>query len=390
MKKSTYKTASIKHSGKNISQSTRRRIKKIKSLNIGIVGTVGLPSKYGGFETLVDNLVVYHKEQQLNSKLNVYCSSLAYSEQKANYLNANLIYIKLKANGIQSIIYDAVSITHAVWNRSDVILLLGVSGALLIPVIRLFSKTKIVTNIDGIEWRRQKWNKFAQLFLRLSELLAVRYSHAVIADNLAVSDYVQSSYGLQPHVIAYGGDHAVKGKRKNCVIHNFPKHYCLVLCRIEPENNISMILQACIKINRPLVVVGNWEDSAYGRQLKRTYSSISHYTLLNPIYKKNELYTLRKEAAYYIHGHSAGGTNPALVEMMHFGCCVLAYDCSFNRTTTHNAAFYFKDINSIQTLLNQLDVGLIESNGKKMQNIAKTNYTWDNIGGLYFKLMENI
>ena len=124
---------------------------------ISIIGTVGVPACYGGFETLVENLL---DENDTHHNLTVYCSSKSYSDQLSTYKNAVLKYIPVNANGAQSIPYDIFSLLHAVYKRSDTILLLGVSGAICLPFIRLFSKARIVTNIDGLEWRRGKWGSF--------------------------------------------------------------------------------------------------------------------------------------------------------------------------------------------------------------------------------------
>ena len=129
---------------------------------ISIIGTVGVPANYGGFETLAENLVKFHDAASLKSSLTVYCSSKSYPSKESTYLSARLKYVPLNANGAQSIPYDIVSLFSAVWNRSDVILLLGVSGAIALPLVRLFSSARIVTNIDGIEWRREKWQTFVR------------------------------------------------------------------------------------------------------------------------------------------------------------------------------------------------------------------------------------
>ena len=177
--------------------------------NLSIIGTVGVPACYGGFETLVENLL---DEKDNQCKVAVYCSSKAYTNQPPHYKNAQLYYIPLNANGAQSIPYDIWSLCHAVFKGTDNILILGVSGAICLPIIRLFSKAKIVTNIDGLEWKRNKWSKLIQGFLKFSEKLAVKYSDVVIADNQAIADYVSQEYGVVSEVIAYGGDHAVDSR----------------------------------------------------------------------------------------------------------------------------------------------------------------------------------
>jgi len=357
--------------------------------NISIVGTVGVPANYGGFETLVDNLVVYHQENHLLNTLSVYCSSKQYKERKKQYLSAKLKYIPLDANGIQSIPYDIVSLLRSVISRDDVILILGVSGSIFLPVIRMLTSAKIVTNIDGIEWRREKWKGLAKFYLKLSEKIAVSYSHEIIADNGAIAEYVMNEYGVNSHIIAYGGDHAVAVKPLELDEIELPENYATSICRIEPENNIHLILEAFSKQSSvELVLVGNWQKSDYGRQLFDKYSFYEHIHLLNPIYNLSKLSTLRSEASYYIHGHSAGGTNPSLVEAMHFGIPILAYDCDFNRYTTENKADYFDSSDGLVARLDSLDSGHLAANAGYMQSIAMQRYSWETVAKKYFSLLQ--
>ena len=177
----------------------------MKPGEFAIIGSVGVPAKYGGFETLAENLVKYHA---LGSPrpLVVYCSAENYPVREDRYLTARLRFVPFSANGIQSIAYDIFSLISALQHGASVILVLGVSGAIMFPLVRLFSSTRIVTNIDGIEWRRKKWRGLAKVFLRFSEKIAVRFSHDVISDNDVIAQYVKDTYGKDSHVIAYGGD----------------------------------------------------------------------------------------------------------------------------------------------------------------------------------------
>ena len=200
--------------------------------NIAILGTVGIPSGYGGFETLAENLVRHHFSCDKESRLTVWCSAKSVSERPANFLSASLRYLELKANGLQSTFYDLVSMVQAIRSGHNEILLLGVSGAVCLPLIRLLSNAHIVTNIDGMEWKREKWRWPARFFLRVSEWAAVRFSHDVIADNQVIADYVNESYSVNCHVIAYGGDHALVNAGREGVPAGLPTSYAFALCRI--------------------------------------------------------------------------------------------------------------------------------------------------------------
>jgi glycosyltransferase involved in cell wall biosynthesis len=361
----------------------------VKEKQIAIIGTVGVPANYGGFETLVENLIKYHDAGSMKNILTVYCSSKSYPSREETYFSARLKYVSLKANGAQSVPYDIVSLFFAVWNRSDVILLLGVSGAIALPLARFFSAARIITNIDGIEWRREKWHGLAKLFLRFSEKVAVRFSHEVIADNLVIFEYVKRTYGVDSHVIAYGGDHALAKDVARVEELALPESYALTVCRIEPENNVQVILEAFSKLgSHALLMVGNWNNSEYGRKIRESYSAYKNLILLDSIYGSGELMTLRSQASFYLHGHSAGGTNPSLVEVMHFGKTVLAFDCNFNRSTTENKALFFRDAESLQQLIKSLDKTVADKVGQDMLEIANRRYTWDIVARQYFGLLD--
>jgi glycosyltransferase involved in cell wall biosynthesis len=356
--------------------------------SVAILGTVGVPAAYGGFETLAENLVRFHELNHLPGRLAVYCSADTYPDRPHSFLGAELRYVALNANGVSSIPYDIVSLFSAARRGSDVILLLGVSGALALPLVRLFSRARVVTNIDGIEWKREKWKGLARWFLRFSEQMAVRFSHEVIADNAGIAEHVVQSYRRDCHVIAYGGDHAVEIPAQHHDGLKLPLRYALALCRIEPENNVTMILEAfAANSDMPLVFVGNWNKSQFGRSLRQRYAQTAHLYLLDPIYDLGVLRTLRGNAAIYVHGHSAGGTNPSLVEMMHFGIPVLAYDCVFNRHTTDNKALWFKDADSLGDAVSSLEPERMSHVGIEMKRIAQERYTWQAVGQAYFKLL---
>lgn len=356
--------------------------------SVAIVGTVGLPACYGGFESLVENLVKYQKDMGVSLKLVVYCSSKHYTERPSRYRDAELVYIPLKANGAQSIPYDIWSLMSAAWRRNDYVLLLGVSGALFLPVMRALTRTTVITNIDGIEWRREKWKGLAKAVLRASEWAAVRFSHRVIADNQAIADYLTETYGSPCEVIAYGGDHSLNAEPDPAAVVGLPASYALALCRIEPENNVAMILEAFSGLDMPLVFVGNWEKSEYGRNLKARYAGHPTITILDPIYEPRGLRAIRDRASIYIHGHSAGGTNPSLVEMMHFGIPVLAHGCTFNRYSTEGKARYFMSASELAELLRILTPADGDQIGSNMREIAQRKYTWNQIGKAYFELLE--
>ena len=368
--------------------------RKIIAKKIAIIGTAGVPASYGGFETLADELIKFAEDQKVSSRFLIYCSG-SNSQQISNYRGATLRFLRFSANGVSSIVYDALSSIDALLRGCQVLLCLGVSGAPLFPLLRVIPGIEIITNVDGVEWRREKWGYFARLYLRMAEWFAVRFSNCVIADNEGIHEYLQRSYGISAAIVSYGGDHALKGKHVDLPL-RLPEVFALSLCRIEPENNVDLILRAFSASRSPnLVFVGNWNASEYGRQLRHQYTDTENLFLLDPLYDENLLFTVRSKARYYVHGHSAGGTNPSLVEMMHFGVPVLAFDCVFNRYTTDNEAFYFDSVGGLVELLGKISskddnadvLGVVASSGGKMRDLAQSRYCWTIVGREYLQLL---
>lgn len=350
-----------------------------------IIGTVGVPSCYGGFESLVDNLLSYTPQ---NVEYSVFCSSKKYPEKLEIYKGAKLIYIDMDANGKDSIFYDFCSMRIAMKQKADVMLILGVSGCIFLPFIRRRFKGKIITNIDGLEWKRDKWNWLAKFLLHYSEKQAVKYSDVVVGDNKGITDYVKDAYNKDALLIAYGGDHVVKIQDKSLYL-KYPfckNNYSVTVCRIEPENNIHIILEAFSKMpENHLVMVGNWENGEYGSKLKNKYSKFTNIHLLDPIYEGHTINWIRSNANIYIHGHSAGGTNPSLVEAMNLGLPVLAFDCVYNRSTTENECLYWKNSNDIIKIFENNNTNY-DSISKKMKEIGENEYAWKSIAEKYNSL----
>ena len=357
-------------------------------MKVAIIGTVGLPANYGGFETLVEQLVRHNENRSLNYI--VYCSKKAYSEKQRSYHGANLEYIGLNANGIQSIPYDILSLIKAS-KRSDVILILGVSGCAFLPIFRLFSKKKLVINIDGLEHRRDKWNKWVRKFLKFSEKQAIKYGDVIITDNQGITDYVNDEYNTPSHLIAYGGDHVLTDVSNDLTEKTLRKYglegddYALGICRIEPENNVHAILEAFEMAQEKIVFIGNWQKSLFGKQLAEKYKDSKYVKITPAVYDLDTLNVLRSNCSVYLHGHSAGGTNPSLVEAMFFGKPIVAFDCIYNRESTENKATYFKDVDELVAILRDNNFNRQE-NASAMKEIANRRYKWEFIAKQYEKL----
>lgn len=351
---------------------------------VAIVGTQGVPAHYGGFETLVENLLIFCSLKDV--QYTIYCSSRDQKQSLKEYKGAKLRYVNLSSHGKQAIIYDVVCFIRSI-KGFDTILVLGTPGCLFLPILKLFSKSKVVINIDGLEHKRYKWNYFAKKILLYSEILSVKYGDIIISDNKGIQDYVMKQYNKSSELIAYGGDQAIRKVSEEFILSVLNKYslekqdYAFAVCRIEHENNCHIVLQAFSQCDKKIMFVGNFNRSKYGQELKQKYKNYKNIILNEPIYDLDVLFVLRNNCNMYIHGHSAGGTNPSLVEAMFFGCPILAYDVVYNRETTENKAYYFKDSGSLKKLLSSNKL-----NGNAMKRIAQKRYTWTFITKKYEKL----
>lgn len=185
-------------------------------------------------------------------------------------------------------------------------------------------------------------------------------------------------------MIAYGGDTVLRdisAEMCDTFLEKYnlqKKSYAISVCRIEPENNCHITLEAYSKSKRNLVFIGNWERSEYGRSLKERFSEFPNIKILDPIYDLDTLYALRSNAEVYIHGHSAGGTNPSLVEAMFFGIPIYAFDCVYNIESTCHQANYYHTADDLLKLLEKMP-----QNGDAMKVLAYERYTWKKIAMQY-------
>src|SRR5260221_5103637 len=195
-------------------------------------------------------------------------------------------------------------------------------------------------------------------------------------------------------LIAYGGDHAYKMSPSKSAMDRFEflfSFYAFSVCRIEPENNIHLILKAFANTNKVnLVIVGNWNSSNYGKRIKEQYSGHEKIFLIDAIYDQAQLNELRSNCGLYIHGHSAGGTNPSLVEAMSLGLPDLAFDINYNRYTTENHALYFKDVFELEEIIDKIqadsvDLAVIAMN---LKSVADKQYTWLNVTNRYEEVIK--
>lgn len=349
-----------------------------------IIGSNGVPARYGGFETFAECL-----SKELSDKLEIYiaCSSFKYDKQERSekWHNIKRKFFPLRANGIQGILYDYLALSRTTPD-CDYILILGVGAGLCLLFLSKIRTKKLLIHIDGIEWRREKWNLIEKILLKIGFYLSLKFSTIIIIDNISLKSYIPIKYHSKIRHLVYGGDHTVSTSiNKTSAI-----PYALTIARAEPENNLELILNSFNITDTHLVMISNWNETRYGRRLYKKYGSDKKFRLLGPIYDKEVLQEYRCNCLMHIHGHSAGGTNPSLVEAMYSGKPILAWDNEFNRTTTNNFALYFRSEEQLKKLLTMNDLAGFRNEGEHLKQYAITNYKWDNVANEFLKILNDL
>lgn len=316
------------------------------NVSVGFIGSAGVPNRYGGFEAFLE-----HCSPALAAKISrvmVTCDAKLYNDHTLDFQGVERLFIGMPANGAWSVLHDLLAF-FAVYHRSTHIVVLGVSGAPWFPLFRLMcalTGKKLLVNIDGVEWRRTKFGPIRRGLLRIFDAIAQECAHVVIYDNSFLKAFVLDRCLDKAVCIGYSGDHVIRVPG----IHS-DRFTALTVCRIEPENNLDMLIEgALLSRLEHYTVVGNWAQSEYGRELRARYATEPRLTLLDPIYDPRRLAVLRESCAVYLHGHSVGGTNPSLVEMLFYDCAILCFDVSFNRATAGDCAGYFSKAADIAIL----------------------------------------
>jgi glycosyltransferase involved in cell wall biosynthesis len=360
----------------------------MENLKVAIVGTHGVPAKYGGFETLADFLC-----QQLQGKVQftVYCNSKKYPIKNKEYYGARLKYVGLNASGFQGILYDMLTYFHALI-FADVILYLSPVGSGCIIPIKLFFRKRVIVNHGGLnEWERPKLSLFQKKLAKLNHFIAGRFADINIADNLAYQQSLHNAFKVSSTVIRYGANHSRRISRSDSrfrLQYSFlPDKYAVSISRAQVDNNLHVVLSA-FKVfkNFPLVLISNWAVSEYGKKLRTEYANCDNIYLRDAIYDKDELDYIRGNAFCYIHSHSFCGTAPSLIEAMNLGRAIFSFDVATNREATNDMAFFFVTNQALVKLLENVSEDDIIKNGLAMLEIAQSNYKWEHIASQYYDL----
>ncbi|MCB0382222.1 MAG: DUF1972 domain-containing protein [Psychroserpens sp.] len=353
-------------------------------MKIAILGTRGIPNNHGGFEQFAEYFSVY-----LHSKKHetyVY-NSHKHPFQESTYKGVNIIHCfdpEYKIGTVGQFVYDYNCIMDARKRKFDVILQLGYTSSSIWHRL-LPKKPVIITNMDGMEWKRSKYSPKVRRFLKYAEKLAVKSSDFLIADSIGIQDYITKTYNKASKFIAYGA--TVFSESNDQVLSKYNikiNEYCILIARLEPENNIETIVEAYhqSKTKNPLLIFGTLND--FGKKLQTKFEGDHRIQFVGANYNQDELNNLRFFSRYYFHGHSVGGTNPSLLEAMASNTLIIANNNIFNKSILGDDALYFNTSKDIETILNE-DVLFSNKAAYAAANIKKINelYNWDIINAQY-------
>jgi len=362
----------------------------LKKLKIGILGSRGIPNNYGGFEQFAQYLSEgLHKR---GHEVWVY-NSHKHPYQQSEWNGVHIIHCKdweYKFGTAGQFIYDRNCIKDARNKNFDVVLHLGYTSDSVWH--RRWPKNAVnMINMDGLEWQRKKYNWFTRRFLKRAERLAATHGDLLVADSIAIQEYIKTTYGKTAHYIPYAADIFDKPDIRQLKKFQLQaNNYYLLMARMVPENNIETIIKGYLLSGqtKPLLVIGD-TGNRFGKYLVSTYNR-PDIIYTGPVFDSELLNNLRYYSLRYFHGHSVGGTNPSLLEAMSCSCYIIAHDNVFNKSVLGNDAGYFIGERQIAELLNENKETTITEAGKK-SNLEKirTHYNPGKIIDAYENLMLN-
>jgi len=362
-------------------------------VKVAILGTRGIPNNYGGFEQLAEKLSLFLVKKGI--QVTVYNSDEhPYQRDEWNGVQIKHIFAKESKIGIWgTFIYDFLCLKDAVQKDFDIILNFGYAPSSLFFSLKRFSKAKFITNMDGLEWKRSKWNAALKKFMLFCEKRAVLKSDYLIADNPGIKEYFINKYKVDNiSFIPYGADLFDNPQESFLKEFNLqPYSYYMMVARLEPENNIETILDGYVKsgAKEPFIIIGGLYNG-FSKYLLEKFKNFENIKFIGGIYDYSKLSSLRWFSKLYFHGHSVGGTNPSLLEAMASNAYIVAHDNIFNKYVLGEDGFYFsssEDVaNIINNYTNKYREQFIQNNREKIKNV----YNWEKVGEDYLKVFEKV
>lgn len=360
-------------------------------MKIAFISTRGIPNNYGGFEQFAEYISVGLVRR--GHEVVVYSPHFhPYREPDYKGVRIKHIYSPEKCIGssVGSFFYDFLSLRDALKKEKfDIIYEAGYTS--IVPAYIWFNVKRIkyplfTTNMDGLEYKRTKFNRWVQKFVFWEERMAVKHSHFLIADNMGIHDYYKEKYGKESKFLAYGAD--IHEDYDEDILKEFGLEadgYFIVVARLEPENNLFMAIEGYLASGqygkRPLVIVGK-TNTPYGKHLVERYGDDRNIRFVGGIYDFRKLNSIRHYSYAYFHGHSVGGTNPSLLEAMASGCFILAHDNIFNRAVLGENALYYGSTDAAMEMLDGIDQAVSaykkEYTGRNLE-VIRRDYSWEKL-----------
>lgn len=369
-------------------------------MRIAFISTRGIPNNYGGFEQFAEYISVGLAER--GHEVVVYSPHFhPYKEDAYKGVRIKHIYSPetWMGSSVGSFFYDFTSLKDALKNENfDIIYEAGYTS--IVPAYIWFDVKNIeypifTTNMDGLEYKRTKFNRWVQKFIFWEERTTVKHSHYLIADNMGIHDYYKEKYGKESKFLAYGAD--IHDNYDVNVLEKYnleTNNYYLLVARLEPENNIMMAIEGYLSSNengkRPLIIIGK-TNTPHGKELVAKYQNEKFIRFVGGIYNFDELNSIRHYSFAYFHGHSVGGTNPSLLEAMASDCFILANDNIFNKAVLGRNAVYYDSVFAVTEVLNKMDAIADEYKQLYIQNnlsIIRDEYSWDKLIDEHEKYFE--
>ncbi|MCI9176597.1 MAG: glycosyltransferase family 1 protein [Lachnospiraceae bacterium] len=378
-----------------------------ETVHVFLVSSKGIPARYGGFETFVENLTAKRQEKRIQ----YHVSCMDCDEKHFVYNDADCFNVKLPARGAPGRILHVARVLYQIeeWRKANegektVVYILGCRiGPLIIPYARKLRKmdVKIFVNPDGLEWKRDKWNKWQKSFLKYCEKCLIMNGDLVVCDSVNIERYVCEKY---PHAkgkttyIAYGTDL----KASKCPNEKLDKwlrilgaergQYYLIVGRFVPENNYETMITEFLRSSakKPLLIITNVENNKFYKDLKEKtcFDQDGRIKFAGTVYDTELLKKIRECAYAYIHGHEVGGTNPSLLEALASTKLNLLLDVEFNREVAGAGALYWKkdELAEVVNAIDNADSGYCEKLYKKNRDRMADLYSWEKICKSYEKI----
>ena len=365
----------------------------MKPLSVALIGSRGIPGRYGGYETLMEELAV--RLLARGFRVTVYCRSHSTPRSLRSWRGADLVVLPtLRTKHLDTPIHTLLSCLHAAAAGFDAALVVNSANALFLPLVRL-AGTPVALNVDGIEKRRAKWGAFGRGVYALSERLAAVLPDALVTDAEVIRRHYLELYGADSAPIAYGVDPRPPAETGTLArLGLTPREYFLYVSRFEPENNPHRVAEAYRKVGGglPLVMVGG---APYAGRFIAGFTRGADPRILfpGPIYGEGYR-ELLSHALAYIHATEVGGTHPALVEAMGYGNCIVVNDTVENREVAGGVGLYFRAAEpaSLAERLEQVrgDAWRGRARGRAAARRAALLFSWERVADRYAELLARL